>query len=412
MTRKLLISLFLLLSTQASIQDYKDTKLFFKKNSKIRVFTKKNIKTDPLERCRGLIAKIGRVHIPENSVTRIGLYSTLHEIYVSSKPLYILNNAYTIDINSGLGLMLSDRMNPLFVPIIKMDRETNPNCLLLRHREMMRLEEVLLEDDYFDLHSNIVSFMEKLVEGVERLHNLGIVVNSLNLQTIWVDLETMHPLLLLPNSMTKKGNEVVRSNKLNYIPPEHLEYKANQVPFESAKDDDVYALGIVYYSLLTKNLPFDIHSMNFESILHTPIRFNEHFFELDATIIQNTIVILKYRMDISTFRQALFQFRVDLTLHHCQNFFSTTISDMPSKILNRNKRRFFQNLLKMDRAQKKHPELLKVEPGEYRWEETVAWIILILLGFGSFFVAFRLCCLERKQTKKKSPSLYIQEIFE
>jgi serine/threonine protein kinase len=274
------------------------------------------------------------------------------------------------------------------------------------------LEEVLLEYDYFDLHSNIITFMSKLVEGVEQFHDKGYIFNNINLKSIYVDVENMDPYYLSVDYLTKENQESTIRNTKNYISPNQMGSWAKRRKYVPLKSDDVYALGVVYYSLITKQIPYDLNEKDYSNLKETEIRFNDKFYELDISIIQNSMVVEEYRMDIGTFRQSLFQFRVNMCQNKCHVNYSWAIKDRPEEILDVLKQRKYGRFLEDPKEKEEHNKMEKVE--SFSLVETLAWVLLLVVLFGSFYVIFRLCCLERKteNTRQFGTNFNARDILE
>lgn len=129
----------------------------------------------------------------------------------------------------------------------------------------------LCEQDYFDFLSErgfvlsdmaLKQQMTQLAEGVEYLHSMGIIHRDLKLENCMVVKKDTHtPLIKIADfglgKILEKGKMAQESvGTLTYASPEILsgEKYTDKV--------DIWSLGVIYYIMLTAQMPFSAHDSN------------------------------------------------------------------------------------------------------------------------------------------------------
>jgi serine/threonine protein kinase len=263
---------------------------------------------------------------------------------------------------------------------------------LFKGIQFKTLEKFILENDYFNHRSNEVKFMSDLVNIIEIFHQNKFIHTELNLKSILVRTDLNKPIFFEFDYLVKEGEITFQYNKKNYLAPELLELKKLDKPFLNNYSHDVYALGVIFYAIITRQLPYELkHSEESELLKKDIIFSNNSFYEDEVNIIQNAMVIEKFRMSLTTFHHQLFVFRICQVKHHIQNTIIFHVGDEPRLILEKGLK---------DNLDILSSEIDVVEEEDDSYFKTdlvnlVIWLVLIFIIFGIFFVFIKLYCFSK-----------------
>ena len=141
--------------------------------------------------------------------------------------------------------------------------------------------------------SNSIYIIKQLSQQLLLLKNNNIIHNDIKLDNVIIDINNLNITLIdfgSSNIIDKLENY---NTTLVYAPPEFLNY--NILSYQN----DIWALGCLFYILLYGKHPFDKNNLNNEELIINNIKHNDIIFENDKSIhvSKNTKLIIKKMLE-------------------------------------------------------------------------------------------------------------------
>ena len=286
--------------------------------------------------------------------------------------------------------------SPYFVKYIWKKELTNYFLLLLPAVKVQKLENAILEEDYFKQHKNIAKFMNKLLDAVQFVNKHKYVFIELNLENVLVNMSNMQPIFYDLEHLTQENSLIFAYNNINYIAPENLRKFINKEAVQYKIDQNVYALGVIYYALIIKQLPYEISVHDYGKIFTSKIRFSEKFYENEVDLIRHCLVVKQFRIDLETFRQKVFEIMIESFQYPIRKKMFYYITEKPRDDIGDHHPEHSRNV---DLKGAESSECLEIgrPSSKVNIINTVLWCLLTMIVFGVFFVWFRLCCSKKSR---------------
>lgn len=102
-----------------------------------------------------------------------------------------------------------------------------------------------------------LEFFLSLLKAVENLHQIGYVHGNLNPNNILLDCDS-NPIVSGFSNLRKIGDQRVPEGDFQYMSPELLMAKKENIKITVDASQDIFALGLIYYQLVNQHLPYKI----------------------------------------------------------------------------------------------------------------------------------------------------------
>jgi serine/threonine protein kinase len=161
--------------------------------------------------------------------------------------------------------------------------------MILSYGSKGNMAEFIDNEDYFNDIDNVFSFFRKLVEGLETIHERGLVHADMKLENVVVDDENNPVIIDFDNSqpINTKGDP---RGTIDYMSPEMVrEFELRGSP-EFHTEMDYYAIGVMLYGVVKKRLPTNCRFIEYYELMTAKIAFKaqdlKYFFDLAFGLIQ------------------------------------------------------------------------------------------------------------------------------
>lgn len=156
-----------------------------------------------------------------------------------------------------LHILMNMRKVPYVVQLIDAREMGNVMVMILEYGSQGSVIDFLDNSDFLDSYGNVLRFFRKILVGVEGIIEKGVIHSDLKLDNIVVDSEN-NP-FIIDFDLAVNKNEMARGRgTLSYASPEILSAMSRKEELRYTEAIDVYSLGVIFYALLTGELPFEI----------------------------------------------------------------------------------------------------------------------------------------------------------
>jgi serine/threonine protein kinase len=139
------------------------------------------------------------------------------------------------------------------------------------------------ESDYFQRHQNLMKFMRQLLIGYKELHNLGKIHGDIKYNNIVVT-QDYEPMIIDFDLTRVINTKNYASGTFFFMSPEIIRAYQTSSKVEYSEEVDVYALGVLLYTMVTKEHPYDLESDLYSEMMTADIQFKagqrESFYKL------------------------------------------------------------------------------------------------------------------------------------
>ena len=162
---------------------------------------------------------------------------------------------------------------PYVVQIVDSFKTPSELILLLQRGIRGNLLKLIKSDEYFQRFENVVSFLSKLVQGVQGIHAKNYSHSDLKLENIVVTDDYMPLIIDFDLAVRLNSVDNTRGTR-SYMAPEILKAMSNGGMLIFKESIDVYALGVIFYAMVKKVFPVALNGFGYNQLKKSKIRFS------------------------------------------------------------------------------------------------------------------------------------------
>lgn len=197
---------------------------------------------------------------------------------------------------------------PYIVQIYDCEVDSNNKqiCLLEYGSKGSLYTQVINEDEHFESFRNVITFFKKILEGIIKVHESGIIHADLKLQNIVISSDFEPRIIDFDLAVPINELDTIRGTP-KFMAPEIVKkwHKRGLVVYREAID--MYALGVIFYAMVKKSYPVSFNLGDYETMVTSEIEFDKGDYADFMNIVRQLVCLKNDRISAEELHDLLIQ---------------------------------------------------------------------------------------------------------